>query len=563
MGFMSGNTINVNDNGFMIKLSIAVACLFLIVYVAPIGVPPLAIPDETRYSEIPREMIASGDWAVPHLNGLRYFEKPAMGYWINALSIIAFGENGFAARFPSAAATGISALLLFFMARKFNGGYLSGILTASIFLTFFEVFAVGSFSVLDGPLSLFITSTMVLYFFAVMEINPRKKNLFLVLSGISCGLSFLTKGFLAFVLPLIVIVPFMAWERRIKDLLKSLCVPALSALLVSLPWAVLIHLREPDFWHFFFWNEHIKRFMAEGAQHKESFWYFFKLFPLATLPWLFLIPVAWFGKRKGMLNESIIRFSLCWFLFPFLFFSASSGKLPTYILPCFPPLAIILSVGLHNYLNNGREKAFNLGALLFALFICVIAIILLVFQINGFHGLKPYFHIWKLSLLMAGILSWVLFIMFSIRVPDLKKKILIFAAAPVLFLFAAHFCIPDLTIQHKMPGDFLLHHYDQIRQDSIIVSDEALISSICWFYKRSDIYLLGNYGEFQYGLNYEDSKYRHLEPDKFSEFVLKNKGAGLMTLIAKAKNYKGWRPYLPEPVYEYNNGEGGFIFAQF
>jgi 4-amino-4-deoxy-L-arabinose transferase len=560
---MSVNHINDNDHGFIIKLSIAVACLFLIVYIAPLGVPPLAIPDETRYSEIPREMIASGDWVVPHLNGLRYFEKPAMGYWLNALSIMAFGDNGFAARFPSAIATGISALMLFLMARRFIGGYLSGILTASIFLTFFEVFAVGSFSVLDGPLSLFITSTMVLYFFAIMEINPLKKNLFLLLSGISCGLSFLTKGFLAFVIPLIIIVPFMAWERRLKDLLKSLWIPALSTVLVSLPWAVLIHIHEPDFWNYFFWNEHIKRFMSEGAQHKESFWYFFRSLPLATLPWLFLFPAGCFGIRKGGFDKSILRFALCWFLFPFLFFSASSGKLLTYILPCFPPLAIMLSVGLHNYSNNGREKAFNLGALLFALFICVIAIILLVFQINGFHGLKPYSHIWKLSLLMSGILYSVLFIMFSFRVPDHKKKILFYAAAPALFMFAAHFCIPDLTIQHKMPGDFLLHHYDQIRQDSIIVSDESMISSICWFYKRSDIYLLGNYGEFRYGLNYEDSKYLHLEPDEFRDLVAERKGTGVVTLIAKAKTYKEWRKDLLAPVYEDNNGEGGFVFAQF
>ena len=560
---MSGNIITADEHGFIKKLSLAIIVIFLLIYIVPLRVAPIAIPDEARYSEIPREMIASGDWIVPHLNGLRYFEKPVMGYWLNANSIMTFGENGFATRFPSALATGISALMLFFMARRFSGGYLSAILTVSIFLSFFEVFAVGSFSVLDGPLSLFITSTMIFYFFAVLETNSLKNNLFLGLSGVSCGLSFLTKGFIAFVIPLIIIVPFMIWERRLKDLLKSLWIPALSAVLVSLPWALLIDIHEPDFWHFFFWNEHIKRFMSEGAQHKESFWYFFKLLPAAVLPWTFLIPAAWLGIRKRMFNDSIMRFAICWFLFPFLFFSASSGKLLTYILLCFPPLAVLLAAGILNYLASGRKRAFKIGALLFTLLIFVIAMILPVFQIAGFNGLKPYSHIWKLYLFIAGLLSWALCILFSIRVPDHKMKILLYAAAPALFLFIVHFCIPDITIERKMPGDFLLNHRDRISQNSIIVTDEALMSSACWFYKRSDIYLLGNYGEFEYGINYEDSKYRHLEPDKFRNFVLQNKGTGLMTLIARAKTYKGWRKDLPEPVFEDINGDSGFVFAQF
>jgi len=559
---MSVNNLGADQHGFIKKSSLAIIGLFLLIYIAPLGTAPLAIPDEARYSEIPREMIASGDWIVPHLNGLRYFEKPVMGYWLNAISIMTFGENGFAVRFPSAIATGLSALMLFFMARRFSGGYLSGIFTASVFLLFLEVFAVGSFSVLDAPFSLFITAAVVFYFFAVMETNSLK-NLFLALSGVSCGLSFLTKGFLAFALPLIIIVPFMVWERRLKDLLKSLWIPALSAVLVSLPWSVLIHLREPDFWHFFFWNEHIKRFMTEGAQHKESALYFIKVLPLSLLPWTFLLPAAWSGIGKRMFNESIMRFALCWFLFPFLFFSISSGKLITYILPCLPPLAIILAAGIRNYLSSGRKRAFNIGAMLFALLICIIAMTLAAFQITGFHGLKPYSHIWKPALLIAALLSGALCTLFSSRASDLKKKILLYTIAPSLFMFAAHFCIPDVTIERKMPGDFLLTHYNRIGQNNIIVTDEALASSACRLYKRSDVYLLGNYGEFEYSVNYEDSKYRHLHPDKFREFVLKNNGTGLVTLIARTKTYKAWKRFLPDPSFVDTNSEDGFVFAQF
>ena len=566
MGFMPGNSLNADKESFIRKSSLAIIVLYFLIYIAPLGVAPISIPDEARYSEIPREMVASGDWLVPRLNGLRYFEKPVMGYWINAFSIMLFGENGFAARFPSAASTGISALILFFMVQRFTGEDRSGLLTVAIFLTFIEVFGIGSFCLLDAPLSLFITSTMAFYFAAVMETHSIRKNLFLVLSGISCGLAFLTKGFLAFVLPPIIIVPYMVWERRFRDLLKSLWIPALLLIVVSLPWAILIYLREPDFWHYFLWHEHIERFMAEESQHKESFWYLFKLLPLAILPWTFLLPAAWSGLRQRtatISDKSIMRFAICWFLFPFLFFSASNGKLATYILPCLPPLAILLSIGINNYFVNGGKRSFNISTLLHAGLIILLIILSLLVQIIGIDHSRPYVHAWKLLFLLAGFLVWTIFLISSIRSRQPEKKIMLYAAAPLLSMFAAHFCIPDLTILHKMPGDFLLKHHDKIQQDTIIVSDEHLLSSACWFYRRSDVYLIGGQGEFTYGLSYEDSKARHLNPGQFEEFILEHREAGPVTLIAREKTYKKWKDEFPEAIFEDSSGEGGSIFAQF
>ena len=249
--------------------AIMIPGLFLLLYLAPLGLRPIIIPDESRYAEIPREMIASGDWIVPHLNGLRYFEKPVLGYWINAASMLLFGENAFAIRFPSALAAGLSSLMLFFMVRRFVGRYSIGMLAAAVFLTCLEVLGVGTFSVLDTMLALFITGMMATSFFAHMEEMPRKKRALLAFSGVFCGLAFLTKGFIAVVMPLAVVVPFMVWERRGSDLFQTCWIPVVAAVLVSLPWAVMIHIREPDFWRFFFWNEHIRRFMAGNAQHME------------------------------------------------------------------------------------------------------------------------------------------------------------------------------------------------------------------------------------------------------------------------------------------------------
>lgn len=226
--------------------------MFLLLYVVPLGVRPMFIPDEFRYAEIPREMIVSGDWVVPHLDGLRYFEKPVLGYWLNAVSMIIFGQNAFGVRFPSAAAVGISALLIFVAVRRFGGGSLTGMLASAVFLTFSEVYAIGTFSVLDSVLSMFITASMVSFFFAYAEAISRKKTGFLALFGAFCGLAFLTKGFIALAVPVVAIVPFMLWEGRWKELFRIAPVTLGTAVLVVLPWGLMIHFREPDFRNYFF-----------------------------------------------------------------------------------------------------------------------------------------------------------------------------------------------------------------------------------------------------------------------------------------------------------------------
>ena len=562
MGIMAVNRRRGGE-GFMRKSSMAVIGLFFLLYIVPLGVRPIIIPDESRYAEIPREMIASSDWIVPRLNGLRYFEKPVLGYWINAGSMMLFGDNAFAIRLPSALAAGISALILFFPVRRFSGGHSTGLFAAAIFLTCLGVFGVGTFNVLDSLLSLFITAAMASFFFAHMEDRSGKKTGLLALSGIFCGLAFLTKGFIAFAVPLVAIVPFMIWERQWKELFQVCWIPFLTAVLISLPWSVMIHIREPDFWLFFIWNEHIKRFIAENAQHYESFWYFLLILPGVALPWTFLLPAAASGLKQARFNTPIIRFALCWFLFPFLFFSFSNGKLLTYILPCFPSLAILIEIGLHNYFQKGKTRAFTIGALLLALATAILAVALLVLQISGFHGFKPYVETWKWVLAVAGLLSWTMFLLFSLRKSEHQKKIMLYAAAPILFMFVAHVLLPDLTIEHKAPGEFLLRHSHRIRPETILVSDEEPVRAVCWFYRRSDVYLLGTAGELSYGLHFEDSKHRLLNPDQFREFVHKNRGKGRVTLIAKAWKYRNWKQNLPEPLFEDSNGNGGFIFAQF
>ena len=126
---------------------------YFLVYIGPLPFRPLYLPDETRYAEIPREMLSTGDWIVPRLNGLRYFEKPVFSYWLTALSFGLFGQNRFAARLPCALATGLSAALLALFLRRTGHGTFA-LMGVAVFLTTWEVYVLGVFNVPDAVFSL-------------------------------------------------------------------------------------------------------------------------------------------------------------------------------------------------------------------------------------------------------------------------------------------------------------------------------------------------------------------------------------------------------------------------
>jgi len=546
----------------MKKSVFAVIGIFILLYIMPLGVRPMVIPDETRYAEIPREMIVSGGWIVPHLDGFRYFEKPVLGYWLNAASMVLFGQNAFAARFPSAMAVGISALFLFLTVRRFAGGYWIGIVAALVFLTCMEVFGVGVFSVLDSIFSMFVTAALISFFFAYMEVRFSKKTGLLALFGIFCGLAFLTKGFLAFAIPVMVIVPFMIWEERWKELFRISWIPIVFAIMISLPWSIMIHFREPDFWNYFFWGEHIRRFMSDNAQHSYPFWFFVPIIIGGAMPWTALFPAAILGLCKERFNDPLIRFATSWFFFLFLFFSIANGKLGTYILPCFPPLAIFITVGLKKYLEGGKKRTFTFGASFLAVVAGVLAVILVLSQATDFFGFRVYSseETWKWIIGTAGLLLWISLLICAVKSTDFMKKLILYSAAPMFFILSAHFIMPDQTIYRKAPGSFLMNNSNRVSPDNVLVTDGP-VRAVCWFYKRNDVYILNGAGELDYGLKYDDSRHRRLNVDQFKKLIEGDQGKKGVILITETKDYVRYKSILPKPVYA--DISGRFAFVQF
>ncbi len=549
----------------MKKTIFMISVLFLLLYVLPLGMRPLVIPDEVRYAEIPREMITKGDWIVPHLNGLVYFEKPVMGYWLNGLAIKMFGENAFAVRFFSAISAGLSALMVFFLTSIFLDSRRKGILATSVYLTFFLVYGLGVFSVLDGMFSFFLTACMGFYFFSWSKReSPRSFYSYLVLSGIFCGFAFLTKGFLAFAIPICIIVPFLAWEKDYKMIFTKSWIPILAALIVILPWAFLVHLKAPDFWHFFFWHEHVKRFFSKSAQHKESFFYYFMVLPAALFPWIFLTPASITGLLKKGLKNHLLRYSLCWFFFPFLLFSFSSGKLLTYILPCFPALGILLSTGLINYLDSKRTYWFDKGVFCLMGIAGLLIIALFILQTGIIASLAPFAYKmqWKAILFFTGLILFFFVLKKSLNTTDRTKKILLFAAAPLFFYFSVNFILPDKTILRKCPGELIQKNMRKIDKNTLIFSPSTPLRAVCWFLKRSDVFMLDS-GELDYGLHQKKAAGRLVDYRKFYKIASKDRGKRKIALIIDQKAYYRIKNRLPKPEFLDSSGKNGFAFIIF
>jgi len=545
---------------------------FIVLYILPLGSRSLIVPDEARYAEIPREMIASSDWIVPRFNGLRYFEKPVLGYWIHACSMLVFGENNFAVRLPSALSVGLSALLIYILIHKVlrkrvREDKKESSIAVLIFFTCSEVFIVGNAAVLDNLFSFFLTATLVLFYSASEKPeNSRQEKFLLALSGIACGLAFLTKGFLAFAIPVLVLVPYLIWQRRYIDLFRMTPIPILTAIITVLPWSILIHLKEPDFWHFFFWHEHIRRFMGNNAQHKAPFWYFFITAPGIALPWIFLIPASIIGLKKQIntLNDEcgLLKLSICWLLFPFLFFSFSNGKLLTYILPCFPPFAILMAFGLTYIAKSDRQNSFlKWGTIGNCTLVALLLTAFIIIQIFGFKGIHPYTQPWQMVLVVNSLIFLILFNYLSLQNQERAKKIFLYGLSPFLLFLGMNFLMPDLAMEKKLPGILLSNYSKVVAGDKLIISDNNTAGAVCWYFKRNDVYILGTLGEFHYGLTYNDSKKKKINIKEANDLIKNNPGK--IFLIGKTKKINRWRNQLPKPVFQDTSGHKGYLFWEY
>jgi 4-amino-4-deoxy-L-arabinose transferase len=485
-------------------------------YVAVIAVRPLVAPDEFRYAEVPREMIASGDWIVPRLDGVLYFEKPPLGYWLTALSIRAFGENSFAVRLPFALTTLLTGAIVYALARRFGSRSAAAPVAAIGFLTSAEVAIVGTAAVLDALFSLCVTAALAALFVASEQRPGAARQSWLAMSGAACGAAFLTKGFLAFAIPIAVAVPYLVWSRRTRDLLRLPWTPLFVALAIAAPWSIAIARAQPDFWHQFIFNEHLRRFAGSDAQHAAPFWYFVPVVVVGALPWISLL-VDVVRHRAAIVGSPLSRFCMCWFVAPLVIFSASSGKLATYALPCFPPLFILLVEAVVALPRPRLARHLGWIAGIAAVLGAVAAVVLLVlpFGLTAFYSEDAG----AIRVLGVGVaLLAVSIAALALRRADAMQRATAIAAAASLGYVVAALAFPTGNVP-KMPERWLEQREGAIPPDAIVAADRNFLHAVSWELRRADVIVLGGRGELGYGLAQPDQHGRTIQVHQLAELI--------------------------------------------
>lgn len=367
----------------LVLLFVAVSVL----YFSALGVMPLLEPDEARYAEIPREMIASGDFVTPRLNGVVYLEKPPLYYWGVAASMAVFGQNEFGARFFTAAVSVAGILLAYWMGAALAGPR-TGVYSAVVLSTTFYAYVIGRLNTLDMTLAVLLTLSIFSGYLVSSGRTARRS--FLLLSYAAAGLAFLTKGLVGVVFPLAVLLLWAVLVRRPRAVAKAFSpLGVLVFLAIVVPWTVLVQRENPDFLWFFFVHEQFLRYLTKIHHHYQPVWFFLPVLFLGFLPWIaFLRRVALSvrGARGKFLPREDLVFLLSWALFILLFFSLSDSKLVTYIAPMFPPLAVLFGRGLEMWTD--REDGAVRCRFPLALS-AILAAALLVFPSFSRHAVAP------------------------------------------------------------------------------------------------------------------------------------------------------------------------------
>ncbi|HRA23477.1 MAG TPA: glycosyltransferase family 39 protein [Usitatibacteraceae bacterium] len=305
---------------------------------------PLAHPDEGRYSEISREMAASGDWVTPRLNGIKYFEKPPLQYWASAAAFRLFGESPFTARIYTALAGLLALAAVGYTARRLAGAD-AALLAVGVLLSSPYFLGMGGVVTLDMGLAAWTTVAVCAFLLAAAG-PPGERRRWMLLAWAGMALAVLSKGLIGIVFPAAAVFLHCLVHRDWRLLARMEWARGAALFLaITVPWFALVSAANPEFPRFFFVHEHFERFLTKSHRREEPWWYFWPILFAGFLPWMLaLVPAALEGWRREAAAAGFPwrRFALLWSGFILLFFSASGSKLPAYILPVFPVFALVL-----------------------------------------------------------------------------------------------------------------------------------------------------------------------------------------------------------------------------
>ncbi len=524
------------------KLAAYIGLLLVLSYIflfAGLGSYSLKEPDEGRYAEIPREMVESGDYTVPRLNDVRYFEKPPLLYWAAALSYKVFGVSEWSFRFPNALAAALCVFSLFFFVRRWTDD-LAAFLGSLVLLSSFGFFAMARIVTTDMVLTFWLFLSLLSFYGYYRE---RSAPLLWVFYA-AMALATLTKGPVAPVLLCAALFIFLVMEGKLAFVREMKLMRGLALyLLIAAPWFVVISIREKEFFNFFFIDQHVLRFVSTKHKRSGPIYYFIPVIFGGMLPWSLYIPRAFSLAWKR--NEC--RLFAIWSALVFIFFSVSGSKLPPYILPVFPALALLIAVLFYEHRNSPFKRNWE---------IIGNVIVMAVFALAIFLYLSPSFMAsigditmesraiarslfsFALTVSVSAAVCCVLFLLRPMRVPKNTFVILTLFSLSMIIAIVTHSGILDRVNTAK---DLALAVKAQKEQPDLIVNYSALDLTLP-FYLRRPVVIASYTGELLMGAQYEDSRKYFMDEKEFLDTL----GSGKKVLfVTKYKRIENLRNKFP------------------
>lgn len=486
----------------LIILSIAICLLFTFM----LGNRSLSVPDEGRYVEIPREMVATGDYLTPRLNGVKYFEKPVLFYWLEAFSIKLFGLDEFTLRlWPMLFALLGSLSVAVAGDRLF--GRMSGLLGAVVLATSLLYYGMSRAIILDMPVTALLTVALFFFITGTHEAMGRKRMLLLYGFYAFSALAVLAKGLIGIIIPGMVI---FAWILVLGEwrMLKQLYLPSGIALflLIAAPWHILVTRANPEFFHFYFIQEHFLRYLTTMHSRYQPPWFFVPIVLLGMFPWsVFLlqaikhsIPSTWRERHEH--RDAL--FLLLWAGLVFSFFSASGSKLVPYILPVLPPLALLIGRYLAAAWDRRDFPGVRIG---YHAYLAVSLLLAWAFIILPYFWPSPnasllgsYRHALAAVLAVGACISWAL-----AQFSDFRKAFIALTAFAMMFLLTVNAAAP--LANTKSVKTFALKIKEQLKPGDEVASFQEYYQDLPVYLERR-ITVVDWGGELDFGNSVEDTK---------------------------------------------------------
>jgi 4-amino-4-deoxy-L-arabinose transferase-like glycosyltransferase len=483
----------------------SLALAFILVALWALDARTLVPPDEGRYAEMAREMFTSGDWITTRLNGIKYFEKPPLQTWMNALTFALFGLGDWQARLWTGLC-GIGGVLLTGYTGHKVFGQRVGFYAALVLGSCFYWVACSQINSLDMSLSGMMTLTLCALLLAQRDgASARERRNWMLACWAGMALSVLAKGLIGLVLPGAILVFYTIFARDWNIWTRlHIGKGLLLFFAIAAPWFVLVGLANPEQPHFFFVHEHFDRFLLKEHHREAAWWIFFALLAAGSVPWVgVLVQSLVLGARRegGVFQPRMML--LVWTAFIVLFFTKSSSKLPGYILPVFPAVALLVA----NYLEAGTRRGRMLTSGLTALLGVVLLVTVLYMPAMAKHAgedlLFKQYQPWVLAAGFVALAGGALALLYARQMQrDLMVLVLAIAGFGATELMLAGF----EPIAKARAGAYLLPAMKKEATPATKVYSVGIYEQSLTFYLQRPVTLVDYTDEFAFGLQQEPQR---------------------------------------------------------